>query len=60
MFPGKAGTVDGYIHFSCLELVPEGSVALLLHILVLGEQRVKDSQSGLEVQVHHICKKKQH
>lgn len=59
MFPGKAGTVDGYTRFSRLELVPEGSVALSLHVLVLGEQSVKDPQSGLEVQVHHICKKKQ-
>jgi hypothetical protein len=52
--------VDGYTHFSGLALVPGGSVAPSLHILVLGEQRVKDPQSGLEVQVHHICKKKQH
>lgn len=45
--------------FSCLAFVPERSVAPSLHVLVLGEQCVKDTQSGLEIQVHHICKKKQ-
>lgn len=44
--------------FSCLKLVPEESAALSLDVLVLGEQCVKDPQSGLEVQVHDVCKKK--
>lgn len=45
--------------FLAREMVPGGSATLSLHILVLGEQSVKDPQSGFEVQVHHICRRKQ-
>lgn len=51
--------MDGHAHFPCLETALEGSAAGSLHVLVLGEQSVKDPQSGFEVQVHHICRRKQ-
>lgn len=51
--------MDGHAHFLCLEIALEGSAVGSLHVFVLGEQSVKDPQSGFEVQVDHICRRKQ-